>query len=84
VNVWRRRDMGFTLTPAALDKLAEAGFDPVVRRRPLKRRHPATDRESAGDGNPVRQVQRGDTILAMSLTARLPSTRKGAQEGRSS
>ncbi len=31
------RDMGFTLTPAALDKLAEAGFDPVYGARPLKR-----------------------------------------------
>jgi len=29
--------MGFTLTPAALDKLAEAGFDPVYGARPLKR-----------------------------------------------
>ena len=31
------RDMGFTLTPAALDKLADAGFDPVYGARPLKR-----------------------------------------------
>ena len=31
------RDMGFTLTPAALDKLAAAGFDPVYGARPLKR-----------------------------------------------
>ena len=31
------RDLGFTLTPAALDKLAEAGFDPVYGARPLKR-----------------------------------------------
>jgi len=31
------RDMGFTLTPPALDKLAEAGFDPVYGARPLKR-----------------------------------------------
>jgi ATP-dependent Clp protease ATP-binding subunit ClpB len=31
------RDMGFTLTPAALDKLAEAGYDPVYGARPLKR-----------------------------------------------
>jgi len=31
------REMGFTLTPAALDKLAEAGFDPVYGARPLKR-----------------------------------------------
>jgi ATP-dependent Clp protease ATP-binding subunit ClpB len=31
------REMGLTLTPAALDKLAEAGFDPVYGARPLKR-----------------------------------------------
>ena len=31
------RDMGFTLAPAALDKLSEAGFDPVYGARPLKR-----------------------------------------------
>jgi len=31
------RDLGLTLTPAALDKLAEAGFDPVYGARPLKR-----------------------------------------------
>ena len=31
------RDMGLKLTEAALDKLAEAGFDPVYGARPLKR-----------------------------------------------
>ncbi len=31
------RDMGLELTSAALDKLAEAGFDPVYGARPLKR-----------------------------------------------
>ena len=31
------RDMGFSLTPAALDKLAETGFDPVYGARPFKR-----------------------------------------------
>jgi ATP-dependent Clp protease ATP-binding subunit ClpB len=31
------RDMGLELTEAALDKLAEAGFDPVYGARPLKR-----------------------------------------------
>jgi len=31
------RDMGFTLAPSALDRLAEAGFDPVYGARPLKR-----------------------------------------------
>ena len=31
------RDLGLTLTPAALDRLAEAGFDPVYGARPLKR-----------------------------------------------
>jgi len=31
------RDLELVLTPAALDKLAEAGFDPVYGARPLKR-----------------------------------------------
>jgi ATP-dependent Clp protease ATP-binding subunit ClpB len=31
------RDMGLTLTDAALDRLGEAGFDPVYGARPLKR-----------------------------------------------
>ncbi len=31
------RDMGFTITNAALDLLGEAGFDPVYGARPLKR-----------------------------------------------
>ena len=31
------RDLGLTLTDAALDKLGEAGFDPVYGARPLKR-----------------------------------------------
>ncbi len=31
------RDMGLELSPVALDKLAEAGFDPVYGARPLKR-----------------------------------------------
>jgi ATP-dependent Clp protease ATP-binding subunit ClpB len=31
------RDMGLVLTEAALDKLAESGFDPVYGARPLKR-----------------------------------------------
>jgi ATP-dependent Clp protease ATP-binding subunit ClpB len=31
------RDLGFALTPAALDQLATAGFDPVYGARPLKR-----------------------------------------------
>jgi ATP-dependent Clp protease ATP-binding subunit ClpB len=33
----RARDMDLELTPKALDKLAEAGFDPVYGARPLKR-----------------------------------------------
>jgi ATP-dependent Clp protease ATP-binding subunit ClpB len=33
----RSRDMDLALTPAALDRLAEAGFDPVYGARPLKR-----------------------------------------------
>mgnify|MGYP001619318386 CR=1 FL=1 len=58
------RDMGFTLTPAALDKLAAAGFDPVYGARPLKRaiqqqiENPLAQEILSGKFGP------GDTILA--------------------
>ena len=58
------RDMGFTLTPAALDKLAEAGFDPVYGARPLKRaiqqqiENPLATEILSG------KFSAGDTILA--------------------
>jgi ATP-dependent Clp protease ATP-binding subunit ClpB len=58
------RDMGFTLTPAALDKLAEAGFDPVYGARPLRRaiqqqiENPLATEILSG------KFSTGDTILA--------------------
>jgi len=58
------RDLGLTLTPAALDKLAEAGFDPVYGARPLKRaiqqqiENPLAQEILSGKFAP------GDTILA--------------------
>jgi ATP-dependent Clp protease ATP-binding subunit ClpB len=36
-NRLRARDLGLTLSPAALDKISAAGFDPVYGARPLKR-----------------------------------------------
>ncbi|MDH5614607.1 MAG: AAA family ATPase, partial [Gammaproteobacteria bacterium] len=36
-NRLKERDMGLTLSEAALDKISEAGFDPVYGARPLKR-----------------------------------------------
>jgi len=58
------RDMGFTLTSPALDKLAEAGFDPVYGARPLKRaiqqqiENPLATEILSG------KFSAGDTILA--------------------
>jgi ATP-dependent Clp protease ATP-binding subunit ClpB len=58
------RELGFALTPAALDKLAEAGFDPVYGARPLKRaiqqqiENPLAQEILSGKFAP------GDTILA--------------------
>jgi ATP-dependent Clp protease ATP-binding subunit ClpB len=58
------RDMGFALSPAALDLLAEAGFDPVYGARPLKRaiqqqiENPLAQEILSGKFGP------GDTILA--------------------
>jgi len=57
------RDLGLTLTPAALDRLSEAGFDPVYGARPLKRaiqqqiENPLAQEILAGKYNP------GETIL---------------------
>jgi ATP-dependent Clp protease ATP-binding subunit ClpB len=57
------RDLGLTLTPAALDQLAEAGFDPVYGARPLKRsiqqqiENPLAQEILGGKFNP------GETIL---------------------
>ncbi len=56
------RDMGLELTEAALDKLGEAGFDPVYGARPLKRaiqqqlENPLANRLLKGEFAP------GDTI----------------------
>jgi ATP-dependent Clp protease ATP-binding subunit ClpB len=56
------RDMGLVLEDRALDRLAEAGFDPVYGARPLKRaiqqelENPLAQRILAGDFGP------GDTI----------------------
>ncbi|MCC6134494.1 MAG: AAA family ATPase, partial [Gammaproteobacteria bacterium] len=56
------RQMGLELTPAALDQLGEAGFDPVYGARPLKRaiqqslENPLARRILAGEFSP------GDTI----------------------
>jgi ATP-dependent Clp protease ATP-binding subunit ClpB len=58
------RDLGLTLTPAALDRLAEAGFDPVYGARPLKRaiqqqiENPLAQEILSGKFGP------GDTIIA--------------------
>jgi ATP-dependent Clp protease ATP-binding subunit ClpB len=58
------REMGLTLTSAALDRLSEAGFDPVYGARPLKRaiqqniENPLAQEVLAGKFAP------GDTILA--------------------
>jgi len=52
------RDMGFEITPAALDLLGEAGFDPVYGARPLKRaiqhrlENPLAQKILAGDYGP--------------------------------
>jgi len=57
------RDLGLSLTPAALDRISEAGFDPVYGARPLKRaiqqqiENPLAQEILAGKFNP------GDTIV---------------------
>jgi ATP-dependent Clp protease ATP-binding subunit ClpB len=65
------RDLGLQLTEAALDKLGEAGFDPVYGARPLKRaiqqqlENPLAQQILAGQFHPgqVIEVDAGDTGL---------------------
>nr|MBS0022370.1 ATP-dependent chaperone ClpB [Gammaproteobacteria bacterium] len=65
------RHMGLELTPSAIDKIAEAGFDPVYGARPLKRviqnsvENPLAQRILAGEFLP------GDVILVDTLEDRM-------------
>ncbi len=65
------RDIGFVLEPAARDRLAQAGFDPVYGARPLKRaiqqqlENPLAQRILRGDfgpGDTIRVTADGDTL----------------------
>jgi ATP-dependent Clp protease ATP-binding subunit ClpB len=78
----KERGLELELSDAALDKLAEAGFDPVYGARPLKRsiqtlvENPLANRILAGDfqpGAPIRADVRGGEIVfeAASETARI-------------
>ncbi len=67
----REREIGLALDPAARDRLAQAGFDPVYGARPLKRaiqqqlENPLAQRILRGDfgpGDVVRVVAEGDTL----------------------
>ena len=55
----RKMDMKLEVTDAALEEIAEAGFDPVYRRAAAEARDPAADRESAGEGDPCRELWSG-------------------------
>jgi ATP-dependent Clp protease ATP-binding subunit ClpB len=65
------REIGLTLDPAARDRLAQAGFDPVYGARPLKRaiqqqlENPLAQRILRGDfgpGDVIRVVTEGDAL----------------------
>jgi len=65
------RDIGLQLEPAARDRLAQAGFDPVYGARPLKRaiqqqlENPLAQRILRGDfgpGDVIRVVAEGDAL----------------------
>jgi ATP-dependent Clp protease ATP-binding subunit ClpB len=67
----REREIALVLDPAALDKLAQAGFDPVYGARPLKRaiqqqlENPLAQRILRGDfgpGDTIRVVAEGDAL----------------------
>ncbi|MFZ0255589.1 MAG: ATP-dependent chaperone ClpB [Gammaproteobacteria bacterium] len=67
----KERHMGLELTPSAIDKIAEAGFDPVYGARPLKRviqnsvENPLAQRILASEFLP------GDVILVDTLDGRM-------------
>jgi len=77
------RDMGLELTPSALDKLCEAGFDPVYGARPLKRaiqahlENPLAQEILAGRFGP------NDTIVAEVRSGAIVFDRKAASARRS-
>ncbi len=50
------RQLSMTLSEKALDLLGNVGFDPVLRRAAAQACDPAATRESAGAGDPRRQV----------------------------
>ena len=67
----RDREIGLVLEPAARDRLAQAGFDPVYGARPLKRaiqqqlENPLAQRILRGDfgpGDTIRVTVEGDTL----------------------
>ncbi|SCZ50284.1 ATP-dependent chaperone ClpB [Thiohalomonas denitrificans] len=72
------RDMGMRLTPAALDRLAEAGFDPVYGARPLKRaiqqqvENPLAQEILSGHFGP------GDTVVIDVVDGRMAFGREAA------
>ncbi len=66
------RELSIELTPAALDRLGEAGFDPVYGARPLKRalqqqlENPLAQRILAGEyvpGDTIRVEVKGDSLV---------------------
>ncbi|MGK7296815.1 MAG: AAA family ATPase, partial [Candidatus Wenzhouxiangella sp. M2_3B_020] len=74
------RDMGFEITPAALDLLGEAGFDPVYGARPLKRaiqhrlENPLAQKILSGDYAP------GDIVKVDAADGELVFDRAGESE----
>ena len=53
-----KMEIRLEVTPTRrLAEVAKAGFDPVYRRAAAEARDPAADRESAGEGDPRRQVR---------------------------
>ncbi|HEC16880.1 MAG TPA: ATP-dependent chaperone ClpB [Sedimenticola sp.] len=75
------RDLGLEVTDAALDKLGEAGFDPVYGARPLKRaiqqqlENPLAQQILAGKFQPGEtievDVRDGELVFSSALTAEL-------------
>ncbi len=74
----RARDMDIELTPAALDRLAEAGFDPVYGARPLKRAIQARIENPLAQEILAGRFAAGDTIAVTARGGEFGFEKKGA------
>ncbi len=60
---WQESEIKLTATPAALDRLAEEGYDPDMGARPLRRVIQLKVEDRLSDAVLAEQFKTGDTVL---------------------